>query len=73
MAWKIALIVGGLIGVMLVSAAVLVHPIGGEVQDDPGLYLLVGGLGVLLVTAPTAWLVSEMGRPISELGRSGER
>jgi hypothetical protein len=66
MVWRIVVIVGGLIGATLIGAAVLAHPVG-ESQDSGHWYLLAGGLGVLTVTAPVAWLVSEASRPIRDL------
>jgi hypothetical protein len=58
MAWKIVLMAGGLIGVVLIGAAVLTAPPGDVESGQSGhWYLLAGGLGVLVVTAPLAWLV----------------
>jgi hypothetical protein len=67
MAWRIVLIVGGLIGGTLLGAAVLAHPVG-ESRDSGHWYLLAGGLGVLLVTAPVAWVASEVRRPVRASG-----
>lgn len=64
MAWKIVLIAGALIGIALIGAAVLTAPPGDVESGQSGhWYLLAGGLGVLVVTAPLAWLTAEIRRP----------
>jgi hypothetical protein len=62
MAWRIVATIGALVGVTLIGGAVLTHPIG-ESRQAWHWYLLASGFGVLLVSAPAAWLAFECTRP----------